>query len=74
VFDPWVDKSQVLDVHNIKIIEKPKSDYYDAVILAVAHDVFINLGLDGIQEFLNENKVIYDLKNILPKKDSTLRL
>jgi UDP-N-acetyl-D-galactosamine dehydrogenase len=39
---------------------------YAAVILAVGHRQFIDLGAYGIASFAQENAVIFDIKGILP--------
>ena len=37
-----------IDENNIKLIEEPTKGKYDAIILAVAHDVFKNLSPEQI--------------------------
>ena len=45
---------------------------YDSIILAVAHDEFLNL---DIRSFLSSEKgVVYDVKGILPRKIVDARL
>lgn len=65
VYDPWANVTEVL--HEYKIDSTPtlnKDKKYDAIILAVAHNEFMNLNLDDIK---NPNSVIFDVKGILPK-------
>jgi UDP-N-acetyl-D-galactosamine dehydrogenase len=52
----------------------PEVGFYDAVIIAVAHDQFRALGANGIRAFCRPDSVLYDLKYILPPADSDLRL
>ena len=40
-----------IDEYNIKLIEEPIKGKYDAIILAVAHDVFKNLSSKQINDF-----------------------
>jgi len=74
VYDPWVDSLQVQGDHNIKIITKLVPKTYDAVILAVAHDLFSEYKETAFKEFTKDNSVIYDLKHFLPSELVTARL
>ncbi len=66
VHDPWADKEEVKLEYNIDIVENYNIDDYKAVILAVGHDEYKNLKIS------NENKVIFDIKSILPNADGRL--
>ena len=74
VYDPWVDIDAAMDEYKIKLIEEPTRGNYDAIILAVAHDVFKNLSLERIKTFGKENHVIYDIKYLLRSEDVDGRL
>ncbi len=63
-----------MDEYNIKLIEEPMEGKYDAIILAVAHDVFKNLSSEQIKTFGKENHVIYDIKYLLDNEDVDGRL
>ena len=65
VYDPWVDKDEALTEYNIKLIEFPEKDKYDAIVLAVAHDQFQNFSLNEIVAFGKDIHVIYDIKYLL---------
>lgn len=74
VHDPWVDADEALLEYNIEVVT-PEPDTYDAVILAVGHDEFRSLGADGVRTFgKRDGHVLYDLKSILGKTESDLRL
>ncbi len=47
---------------------------YDAIVVAVAHKEFVELGAKGIRNFGNPNTVIFDIKHVLPKEASDGRL
>ena len=68
VFDPLVDKKNVFDKFSIKLVNFPKKNYYDAIIIAVPHKYFIKMSLDKIKHFTKKNSYIYDLKNIFKNK------
>jgi UDP-N-acetyl-D-galactosamine dehydrogenase len=42
--------------------------YYDAIIVAVAHQQFIKLGIEGIRALGKPGSILYDVKHLLPKK------
>jgi UDP-N-acetyl-D-galactosamine dehydrogenase len=65
VWDPWVDKDEARAEYDIDLISQPEEGAYDAVIIAVAHDQFKELGAFGIRELAKENAVIYDIKYVL---------
>ena len=70
VYDPNANKDEVYRSSKIKLIQSINKKY-DVVILAVAHNQFLNIEYKNI---LNKNYVLYDVKSILPKKLITLRL
>lgn len=74
VYDPWIDKEEAKHEYNISPIEAPKEKHYDAVLLAVAHNEFKEMGKDGISELCKADSVIYDLKYILPREKVDIRL
>jgi len=74
VYDPWVSKAESLHEYGIPLISKLEENKYDAVILAVAHNQFKELGAKKIRDLGLKNHVIYDLKYILKADQSDLRL
>jgi len=73
-YDPWVNKSQAKDELSIELIDFPKKNKYSAIIIAVAHLEFLEMGPDDIRSLGNEKAIIYDLKYVLPQSSSDLRL
>ncbi|MDC0931521.1 Vi polysaccharide biosynthesis UDP-N-acetylglucosamine C-6 dehydrogenase TviB [Methylophilaceae bacterium] len=65
VYDPWVIKEEALEEYNIELINKPKRDNYDAILLSVAHQEFKQLSLEQINIFGKKNYVLYDIKYLL---------
>jgi len=75
IFDPLVDKEDVKLEYKVEMENNPKQNYYDTIILAVAHDIFKNMGIKKIKKFGKQDKCIFfDIKSIFPKKDSDIRL
>ena len=74
VFDPWVDKQEAHALYNLNLIEQPGNGHYDAIIVAVSHDQFKKLGIEGIKVFGKENFVLYDIKYLFSSSDVDGRL
>ena len=66
IHDPWVDAAEAREEYGLDIIDTPDQGAYDAVIIAVAHDEFKALGVDGIRAFCKDTSVLYDIKYVLP--------
>ena len=71
--DPWVETEDLPERFKSKLVVDPPNKYYDTIILAVAHDVF-KRKIHQIKKHTKENSIIYDLKHILVKEQSDLRL
>ncbi|WP_250658262.1 Vi polysaccharide biosynthesis UDP-N-acetylglucosamine C-6 dehydrogenase TviB [Alkalimarinus coralli] len=74
IFDPWANKEQVSEEYGYDLISKPEADTYDAVILAVSHDHFKNMGTSAIKALGHTNSVLYDVKSLLDKEQIDARL
>ena len=74
VYDPWVDPAEAQHEYGILPITQPNNDTYDGIILAVAHQEFIELGAVGVRQLGRKDHVVYDLKYTLPADQSDLRL
>lgn len=64
VYDPWVDAD-----NSEFLVRDPEENYYDAVIIAVAHNQFKELGVAGIRRFTKAKSVVFDVKHIFDSKD-----
>ena len=74
VFDPWVDAEAVRQEYGITPVSSPQQLAYDGIILAVAHQQFRALGATAIRALGKAEHVIYDLKYLLGREESDLRL
>ena len=74
VYDPWIDKQEAVHEYGITPIEQPEPGQYDAIILAVAHEQFLELGSEAIRAFGKPDNVLYDIKSVLPKDAVDARL
>ena len=66
VYDPWVDKGAAKDEYGLTLLNKIDKNNYDAIIVAVAHSEFTDMGADTLHEFGKDDHILYDLKYILP--------
>ena len=75
VYDPWIDLAEAKHEYDIECLaEMPASGQYAAVILAVGHHQFIELGESGVKALGCLDAVIFDVKSILPIGTSDGRL
>jgi UDP-N-acetyl-D-galactosamine dehydrogenase len=66
VYDPWIDPVEAQREYGIAPLAAPQQGSYDAVVLAVAHHQFRELGADGVRAFGKSESVLYDVKHLLP--------
>jgi len=66
VYDPWVSSAEAAHEYNITAIQTPENGHYDAIIMAVGHQQFKAMGLDGVKALGKENSVIFDVKYLYP--------
>ncbi len=74
VYDPWASAEEAVHEYGIIPIPLPNNCSYDAVVIAVAHSQFIDMGATNIRALGKANSVLYDLKYVLSPMDSDLRL
>ena len=74
LYDPWADSEEVDNLYGIKPINNLISNSYDGIILSVAHDQFKKMGFRFISKLGKKRHVLYDLKYLLSKEESDLRL
>tara|TARA_B100000965_G_C19600930_1_gene762574 strand:+ start:254 stop:1531 length:1278 start_codon:yes stop_codon:yes gene_type:complete len=60
VYDPNIDKS-LPEVNDINVINNPKNNYYDGLIFAVKHKLFLDIGIENIKNFCKNKSAIYDV-------------
>ena len=74
VTDPWIDPAEAEKEYGITPIKQPDTDAYDAVIIAVGHQQFKELGANKIRAFGKKGHILYDLKYVLTAQESDMRL
>jgi UDP-N-acetyl-D-galactosamine dehydrogenase len=74
VWDPWIDAGEARHEYRLDLIAGPAAGAYDAIVLAVAHRQFVDLGAEAIRAFGAAKAVLFDVKSILPRDAADLRL
>jgi UDP-N-acetyl-D-galactosamine dehydrogenase len=74
VYDPWVDAQEAQTELGIKPIEKPEENRYDAIIIAVAHHQFKEMGGEKLRRLGKNSAILYDIKHLLPTGEADGRL
>ncbi|ANY16286.1 Vi polysaccharide biosynthesis UDP-N-acetylglucosamine C-6 dehydrogenase TviB [Bordetella pseudohinzii] len=74
VYDPWVDAEEAKHEYGITPIAQPSQGSYDAIILAVSHQQFVDMGAAAIRKLGKPEHVLYDLKYVLTAEEADLRL
>jgi len=74
IVDPWCDPIEAANEYGLMVDRSFKKGAYDAILVAVAHDQFKEMGGNAIRELGKSRHVLYDLKYVLPKDDVDIRL
>jgi len=74
IYDPWAEPHELEQEYSIPMIPVLVDATYDAIIVAVAHQEFIEMGYEKLRALGKENCVVYDIKSVLPasKTDASL--
>ncbi|MBO1401439.1 Vi polysaccharide biosynthesis UDP-N-acetylglucosamine C-6 dehydrogenase TviB [Vibrio sp. R-1] len=73
IVDPWCLNAEAQHEYGLCLCE-PKPNHYDAIIMAVAHNEFREMGAEAIRALGKETHVLYDLKYVLEKQNVDMRL
>lgn len=74
VYDPWASSIETRAEYGITLRRKPPRGRYDAVVIAVAHDEFQQMGVRRIRALCRRRNVIYDVKHVFPAAQTDGRL
>jgi UDP-N-acetyl-D-galactosamine dehydrogenase len=75
IHDSWADPATTRHEYGLDLLPRlPERDNYDAIVLAVAHDEYRDLGIDAVRRLGREGAVVYDIKGLFPKDKVDARL
>ncbi|HJU07327.1 MAG TPA: Vi polysaccharide biosynthesis UDP-N-acetylglucosamine C-6 dehydrogenase TviB [Rhodanobacteraceae bacterium] len=66
VHDPWVDADEARHEYGLDLVRELKPDSYDAIILAVGHKQFVEMGANKLRALGKPGCVLFDVKHLLP--------
>lgn len=64
IYDPVINDLDFFQEFHISPIKYPKKRFYESILIAVPHKLFLRLGIDEIAKFGKKNSVIFDLKSL----------
>lgn len=62
IYDPWVNVDEVKHEYNLKAESDLPESTFDAIVLGVAHNEFLELDFKSLQ---NDKSILYDVKGVL---------
>jgi UDP-N-acetyl-D-galactosamine dehydrogenase len=75
VYDPIANRSELERIKKISLIKNlNKSFFYDIIVLAVPHSIFIKMGIKKIKSLGKKDVKIFDLKSVYPKNQTYWQL
>lgn len=74
VHDPWVDAAEAVREYGVRPIAAPQRNAYDAVVIAVAHREFREMGIERIRALCKPAHVIFDVKYLFAAHEVDGRL
>ncbi len=74
VHDPWVDPDEARHEYGITPVTELEPGRYDAIILAVGHHQFRDMGIDQLRRLGRPGHVFYDVKGLFPRDQVDARL
>ena len=74
VYDPLADKAEVEHEYGIRLTNEMPPGPFDAVVLAVKHDVVAEMPAARFRDMMVPGGLLYDMKIVLPISASDVRL
>jgi len=74
IHDPWANNQEAQHEYGLSLTPELTPGSYDAIIAAVAHDQFREMGAKALRALGKPEHVLYDLKYILSPAEADLRL
>ncbi|MCP4325924.1 MAG: Vi polysaccharide biosynthesis UDP-N-acetylglucosamine C-6 dehydrogenase TviB [Alteromonadales bacterium] len=74
IYDGWAASEEVSHEYGVELIDSLEEDKYDAIVLAVDHSEFKNMGEAKLRALGKKEHVLYDVKHVLAPSESDIRL
>ena len=76
VYDPWIHVAEAKHEYGIDCLEALPTGpgQYDAIVLTVAHQQFVQMGEQALRALGRPGAIIYDVKSVLPARVAEGRL
>ena len=68
VHDPWVSAADARHEYGLDLVSELEVGKYDAIVLAVAHRQFVEMGAERIRALGKPGCVLFDVKQVLPRE------
>ncbi len=62
VYDPWIDPAEAQHEYGLTPVNELKQGHYDAIVLAVSHGHFVEMGVEKIRALGKPTCVLFDVK------------
>ena len=59
IYDPWIDEDDLPSAAKFNLISEPQQGYYDVIVIAVAHQIFIDMQPELIQKYAKEHHILF---------------
>jgi len=75
IYDPWADRLEVMSEYGLECLDQlPKEAQYSAIVVAVGHSEFLQLGVANLRRCGISDSVLFDVKGIFPHEAVDARL
>lgn len=75
IYDPWATLSEAEHEYGLKCLaDMPTAGDYAAIVLAVGHREFVEMGERGLRALAKPGAVLFDVKSVLPRGAADGRL
>ncbi len=74
IYDPWVDGAEAKQEYGIALQEELSDGKYDAILIAVAHKQFREIGSAALRRLGKPGAVLFDVKYLFPAEETDGRL
>lgn len=74
IYDSWANPDEVMHEYGVELVTELQENTYDAIVLAVDHQEFKEMGPKAIRALGKTNHVLYDVKHVFNLDEADIRL